>query len=234
MIYSCVDEERLVESLRAETSQGQIPAVKFSYTLGVIPWFRLLGLELDGSSVDSRPVGLKENGGDRVCENVAVPTNHHLHTGRCLLSHSPVQDFLCVYSSGKRQTPRRGFRCCPKEISGEVARTEANCFRNDRGAYAWVQVEFAGVFVVNATEVCRGRGGDIRVSVCLPHLPCLSVKHRGYGLNSSNHSGGGAAFPWDSVRITDGGVCQSLAQFTAASLTLIFAGSSPAILSGCL
>lgn len=142
---------------------------------------------------------------------------------------------FCVCTAAGSAKPRGGaFGAVPKEISGEVARTEANWFRNDRGAYAWVQVEFAGVFVVNATEVCRGRGGDIRVSVCLPHLPCLSVKRRGYGLNSSNHSGGGAAFPWDSVRITDGGVCQSLAQFTAASLTLIFAGSSPAILSGCL
>lgn len=73
----------------------------------MIAWFRLLGLERDGSSVDSRPVGLKENGGDRVCENVAVPTNHHLPAKYCLLSHSPVQDFLCVYSSGKHQ-PRGG------------------------------------------------------------------------------------------------------------------------------
>lgn len=67
-------------------------------------------------------------------------------------------------------------------ISGEVARTEANRFRNDRGAYPRVQVEFAGVFAVNATKVCRGRGGDIRVSVCPPHLPCLSAKRRGCGL----------------------------------------------------
>lgn len=57
--------------------------------------------------MDSLPVGLEENRGDRVCENATVHTNRHLPAGRRLLFHSLTCTRFFVYSSGKRQ-PRGG------------------------------------------------------------------------------------------------------------------------------